>query len=157
MSTSRTTRLSEPTGSEKISIGTLGYVRARHRQRAYDLVIREFKRSGITRADLARRLGKGQDVISRLLSRPQNWELDTLCDLVFAISGTVPAYGTSFPLSGHTPISNVDQMVKQEPAPPVRPQPQAGMLDDPVKQAFFEEFQKQTGSPIPPPPLRVAA
>jgi transcriptional regulator with XRE-family HTH domain len=89
MSTSQTTGLSEPVGTDKISIGTLGYVRARHRQRQYDLVIREFKKSGLTQADLARRLGKSPEVISRLLARPSNWEADTFADLLFATSGAV--------------------------------------------------------------------
>src|SRR5262245_56688638 len=84
MSTLRTTSLAEPTGTGKISRGTLTYVRGRNQHRAYDLVIRELKKSGITQADLARRLDKGQDAISRLLSRPRNWELDTLSDLLFA-------------------------------------------------------------------------
>jgi hypothetical protein len=98
MTTLPTSKLSEPAGSSKISIGTLGYIRARIRQRAYDVVIRELKKSGITQADLARRLGKGQDVISRLLSRPRNWELDTFSDLLFGISGAVPTFTAEHPL-----------------------------------------------------------
>jgi hypothetical protein len=87
MSTSVTTGLSEPIGSEKISIGTLGYVRTRNKQRLYDLVIREFKKSGLRNIDLANRLDKAPEVVHRLLSRPQNWEADTLSDLLFAICG----------------------------------------------------------------------
>ncbi len=100
MNTSPTIGLSEPVGSAKISLGTLGYVRARNRQRQYDLVIREFKRSGITQAELARRLNKSPEVISRLLARPTNWEADTFGDLLFGISGAVPAYRIEHPLSG---------------------------------------------------------
>lgn len=99
MTTSRTTGLSEPMGNAKISLGTLGYVRARNRQRVYDLVIREFKKSGLTQAELARRLGKAPEVVSRLLSRPGNWELDTLSDVLFAISGAVPTYRVGYPLA----------------------------------------------------------
>jgi hypothetical protein len=99
MNTSPTTGLSEPVGSAKISLGTLGYVRARNRQRQFDLVIREFKRTGITQAELARRLGKSPEVISRLLARPTNWEADTFGDLLFGISGAVPAYRLEHPLS----------------------------------------------------------
>ena len=99
MNTSPTTGLSEPVGSAKISLGTLGYVRARNRQRQYDLVIREFKRSGMAQAELARRLGKSPEVISRLLARPTNWEADTFADLLFGISGAVPAYRIEHPVS----------------------------------------------------------
>jgi hypothetical protein len=114
MSTSRTSALSKPTGSDKISVGTLGYVRARNRQRAYDLVVRELKKSGITQAELARRLGKGQDAVSRLLSRPGNWELDTLSDLLFAISGSVPRFSADDPLPAR-PASAAAPRAKSEP------------------------------------------
>jgi hypothetical protein len=100
MTTSATIGLSKPTRSDKISLGTLGYVRARNRQRAYDLVVRELKKSGITQAELARRMGKAPEVVSRLLSRPRNWELDTFADLLFAISGAVPTFGAGHPLDG---------------------------------------------------------
>ena len=98
MSTSQTTGLSKPTAAYKISIGTLGYINARNRQRAYNLVIREFKKSGLTQAALASRLGKTADVICRLLARPRNWELDTFSSLLFGISGAVPQYEATYPL-----------------------------------------------------------
>lgn len=98
MSTSPTTHLSEPVGADKISQGTLGYICMRNRQRQYDLVIREFKKSGISQKELADRLGSTPDVISRLLARPGNWESDTFAKLMFGISGAVPAYQATYPL-----------------------------------------------------------
>jgi len=95
MSTSRTAWLSKPKDDDKISIGTFGYINARIRQRAYDLIIREFKKSGITQATLARRWGKGQDHVSRFLARPGNWELNTLAEALFAINGAVPSFGAN--------------------------------------------------------------
>jgi hypothetical protein len=92
-----TTGLSKPTTDNKISIGTLAYINARNRQRAYDLVIKEFKASGITQATLASRMGKTPDVISRLLSRPQNWESDTFSSLIFAICGGILNYHIIYP------------------------------------------------------------
>jgi transcriptional regulator with XRE-family HTH domain len=97
MTTSQSAILSEPTGSTKISAGTLGYIRGRHRQRQFDLVIREFKQSGISQRELADRLGKAPEVVSRLLARPQNWESDTFSDLLFAVSGAVAAYRADHP------------------------------------------------------------
>ena len=106
MSISQTTGLSEPVGADKISIGTLGYVRARHRQRQYDLLVGEFKKGGITQADLARRLGKSPEVVSRLLARPSNLEADTFADLLFAISGATVKMEVAHPFAAAalTPI-----------------------------------------------------
>jgi hypothetical protein len=85
-------------GTDKISVGTLGYICARNRQRQYDLVIKELKQSGIKQADLARRLDKAPEVICRLLARPGNWEADTFSELLFAISGAVALYQVDHPL-----------------------------------------------------------
>jgi hypothetical protein len=90
--------LSSPMGSERIAPGTLGYFQARNKHNAYDLVMEEFTKSGLSQADLARRLGKGTDQICRLLGGPGNWTLDTLSDLMFAISGAAPTFGVDYPL-----------------------------------------------------------
>src|SRR5215475_5970594 len=100
MSTSVSTGLSKPEGEAKISAGTLAYINTRTLLRAYTLVIKELKESGITQAQLARRLGKAPEVISRLLSRPTNLELKTLSELLFAISGSVLTLSVSRPLNG---------------------------------------------------------
>jgi hypothetical protein len=96
MSTSaKTSWLSKPKNDDKVSEGTLGYITARIRQRAYNLVIREFKKSGITQATLARRWGKAPEVVSRFLARPGNWELDTFTEALFVINGAIPSFSTS--------------------------------------------------------------
>jgi hypothetical protein len=97
MNTSQTTiGLFKPTADKKIPLGTFAYINARNRQRAYDIVIREFEASGITQVTLADRMGKSPEVVCRLLSRPQNWESDTFSSLLFAISGAVPKYGLTY-------------------------------------------------------------
>jgi hypothetical protein len=98
MRTSRNTSLREPSGTSRVPEGTLAYFRTRNKHRMYSLVIGEFKRSGISQADLARRLGKGTDVLCRWLRSPGNWTLDTLSDLLFAISGAEPAHAVRHPL-----------------------------------------------------------
>lgn len=125
MSTSPTTTLSKPTGDAKISKGIFGYLRTLNRQRAYDLVVREFKKSGLSGADLSRRMGRAPEVISRLLNRPGNWEADTFSDLMFAISGAVPKYEAEYPLdrpktseaspvvTGTTNVFPLDQHLKK--------------------------------------------
>jgi hypothetical protein len=97
MNTSQTTGLCEPIGSDKVSLGTLGYIRALNRQRQYDVIIKEFKHSGISQADLAKRLGKAPEIVCRLLARPTNWEADTYSDLLFCISGGVAKYEVDYP------------------------------------------------------------
>ncbi|MGA2312862.1 MAG: hypothetical protein ABSF87_10920 [Xanthobacteraceae bacterium] len=147
MSTSQTTGLSEPVGSEKISVGTLGYIRARHRQRQYDVVIRELKKSGIIQADLARRLDKAPEVVSRLLARPGNWESDTFSDLLFAISGAVASVHAEHPLSQRVEEFPAEQ-IKPESAP-IRSK-SAFALGTEANNAIIDEWKKQAqDAPIP--------
>jgi len=96
MTTSPLTALFKPIGSGKISRGTLGYICTRARQRAYDLLVSEFKKSGISQTDLASRLGKAPELIDRWLNRPSNLELDTLSAALFAIDGGVLTFGVSY-------------------------------------------------------------
>lgn len=42
---------------------------------------------GLTQSQLAQRMGKRPDALSRLLARPSNWTLDTLSDFLLAIAG----------------------------------------------------------------------
>ncbi len=98
MTTSAIHFLSKPTGRDPIDPATLAYMRQRNRGRVYSAVIDEFEKSGISQADLAGRLHKGTDQISRWLGSPGNWTLDTVSDLFFAISSGEPAYGVQYPL-----------------------------------------------------------
>jgi hypothetical protein len=85
----------------------IAYFRARNRNNAYHTVIREFQDSGLSQATVARRLGKRPEIISRLLGAPGNWTLDTISDLLFAISGAESTYGLSYPLE--KPVRNDTQ------------------------------------------------
>ena len=98
MTISATLTLSKPTGAERIPKGTFGYLRTRNKHRLYSLIIGEFNKSGLTQADLARRLGKGSDIVCRLLATPGNIQADTLSDLLFAISGAEATYQLHYPL-----------------------------------------------------------
>jgi transcriptional regulator with XRE-family HTH domain len=98
MSTSANIESLKPIGDSKISAGTLAYINARTLMRAYTLVIKELKQSGMTQAQLAKRLGKAPEVISRMLNRPSNWELKTFSELLFAISGAVLTFSVTHPL-----------------------------------------------------------
>lgn len=90
MSYSQTNTISSEIVSEApLSAGTLAYLEARAKNAFYDYVLTKFKeaeRNGLTRAKLARRLGKGPDQISRLLGTPGNWTLGTVAELLVGIS-----------------------------------------------------------------------
>jgi len=85
-------------GDDRVPPGTLSYFQARNRQRIYEIVIDAFVESGLSQADLARRLGKGNDQVCRWLGAPGNWGLDTASDLMFAICGGELEYHVGYPL-----------------------------------------------------------
>ena len=61
----------------------------RNRNRVYDEVVNTIElaaaQKGVNKTEIARRLGKKLPQISRLLSGPSNWTLDTISHLLFAI------------------------------------------------------------------------
>lgn len=120
MSTSPTTWLSKPKDDKKISAGTFGYINARIRQRAYNLVVKEFKKSGISQATLARRWGKTPDIVSRLLARPGNWELNTFAEALFAINGAILSFGALYADEAEVPklqFSSAQLVDPEQPTP----------------------------------------
>jgi transcriptional regulator with XRE-family HTH domain len=97
MPTSQTTLLSKPEGESRLRRPTLAYVTKRARQQAYNFMVSEFKKGGISQSTLARRMGRGADQISRLLRGPSNVGVDTLATFLFAASGGLLTYGVTFP------------------------------------------------------------
>ncbi|MDX0911906.1 hypothetical protein GOE02_21545 [Sinorhizobium medicae] len=81
--------LAEPQGEERLSPKTLAYVSEAAREQLYDLVVRTCIETGVTKAVLAKRLGKDPAQISRLLGAPGNWTIDTCAELLFAINGSM--------------------------------------------------------------------
>lgn len=81
----------------QLSRKQVGYYRARLRNRVHQLVLGQFLKlqaNGLTRAEIARRLRKRPEVITRLLGAPGNWTLDTLSDLLLGM-GHEPTLGIS--------------------------------------------------------------
>lgn len=94
----RAINLSEPVADDPVSESVLEYFRTRNKLRAFECVHDEFERSGLHQTILAARLRKAPDQVSRLLGAPGNWTLDTLSDLLFAISGAEAKYEVLHPL-----------------------------------------------------------
>lgn len=72
----------------------LHFFAARSQNEAHDLVLRcfdELRQSGLTRNEIARRLKKKPEQITRWLGSPGNWTLETLSNLLLAL-GQVPEF-----------------------------------------------------------------
>lgn len=73
----------------EISIGMLAYFRGRLSNRVHELVLTEFaaqEREGNTnRAELARKIGRKPEQITRWLGSPGNWTMDTFSDLLLGM------------------------------------------------------------------------
>jgi hypothetical protein len=76
---------SEIKGAGPLSAGILAYFRERQRNRMHELVLREFMKSGMTRTEVAHRMGRSLSRVSKWLSAPGNWEMDTVSDFLLAI------------------------------------------------------------------------
>jgi len=92
MTMSQTSFLTEIIGGNgTISKGKLAYFRERQRNRLYDFIVSRFlekeRSEKFSKADLARRLNKEPAQITRWLSTPGNWTLDTISDLMLAVCG----------------------------------------------------------------------
>ncbi len=86
--------LSEILEGSVIPEGKLAYFRARLSNRLHELVLSTFlkveKRDQFSRADLAKRIGRKPEQITRWFASPGNWELDTVSDLLLGM-GFEPA------------------------------------------------------------------
>lgn len=78
---------SRPVRGERIPLRDLFYMRGRSKDLAHSTLLKAMNRSGITRAELARMLGKKPSQITRWLSGPGNLTLESMSDLIFAATG----------------------------------------------------------------------
>ena len=79
--------LSRPEHGKRIPLHSIAFARARAKNKAHSYLLDLFEDSGLTKSELAKRLGKRPEQVTRWLSGPGNLTLDTLSDLTFAING----------------------------------------------------------------------
>ena len=119
--------LREILGDDPIPVGKLAYFRERFRDALYDLVLSEFlkeEKLGLTKAAIARRIGRKPEQITRWLGAPGNWTVETVSDLLLAISRAEPRVSLSR-LSGlqHRNYQHGDDWVEKERGRVSGPQP----------------------------------
>lgn len=91
------TSISSEISGGSISVATQAYLGRRAQNKYYDYVIEKFRQSGLTQAQLARRIGKGPDRVNRLLSNPGNWTIETVAVLLAGVCGEeLLPYSTPF-------------------------------------------------------------
>lgn len=100
MTTSRTSRLAKPTGDDAVPDGTKAYFATRARLHMHNLILQEFKQSGINRATLARRMAVAPEIVTRLLNAPTNITVTTAAKMLFAMAGREPTFGVHDPFAG---------------------------------------------------------
>ena len=90
MTTSQQTAISTAiSGREPISSAAMAWVSSRTRNNFFDYVhqkLRLAEAEGLTRKQLACRMGKSPTCLSHILSSPSNWTLDTVSELLVGIA-----------------------------------------------------------------------
>jgi hypothetical protein len=84
---------------DRIAPSEFAYFAARNRRKIYSVIMKEFKKSKLSQAQLARRMGQRTDVICRWLAGPGNYTLDTVSNLLLGISNGEMAYSVANPFS----------------------------------------------------------
>lgn len=111
------TPLSEPRECKPIDPFDLHYMGAMSRHLAHELVVSAFKKSGLSKADLARRLGwRDRSRITKLLNTPANITVETFGELLFAIDGSSPSYSQTWPCRDKHTNAGRPEWLKEEPS-----------------------------------------
>ena len=122
-----TREISEGHDGPTIPESTRVYFHERCRNRFFDFLITRFLREeekGLTKAKLARRVGKSPEVIHRWLTAPSNLTLDSISDLLLGIAGEEPDFDGSSLLNraavNYFPLDDDDDETAP-PQPPINP------------------------------------
>ncbi len=101
MPTSQTQFLSELAAGHdgpEIPAAKRAFFQERLRGRVFEFILKAFLEettNGLTKAKLARRIGKRSEVINRWLGSPSNLELDSISDLLLGIGALEPNLSAS--------------------------------------------------------------
>lgn len=99
MATSQTNIAKSRLAAEpEVTTADLAYMGAWSRHLAHELVVDAFERSGLSKAELARRLNCDKSQLGKWLNVPANITVETLGQLLFAIDKSSPTYGRSYPM-----------------------------------------------------------
>jgi hypothetical protein len=101
------------------------YFEARFRNRLFDFIVGKFvqeQRNGLTKAGLARRIGKSPEAINRWLGAPSNLTADTISTLLLGISAEEPEMSSRSVFEPAQPLKFVVEVESSSKA--VRPNPQ---------------------------------
>lgn len=90
--------LSEPRDNDPIDRFTLSYMAGLARDRIHQVILAAFIESGLTKSDLARRLGMDKSRVSKILNTSSNITAETLGQVLFAIDGSCPTVARNWPL-----------------------------------------------------------
>jgi plasmid maintenance system antidote protein VapI len=85
-----------------ISSSTRAYFQQRLRNRIFNFLLKKFavaQDEGLSKAKLARRIGKTPDIINRWLGTPSNLTIDTISDLLLGIAAEELNFNSSFPFA----------------------------------------------------------
>lgn len=110
----------------------IGYFQGSTKDNAHEEILRIFlessERDGVTRAFIARRIGKTPEQITRWLGAPGNWTLDTLTNLAIAMGyrprvtlerlSDIRQSNQSHPLA-QAPYIRINETTSQSKIPPV--------------------------------------
>ena len=105
--------LAEPDGNGKCSEVSLHYMASHSRHLAHEFLLNAFLSSGLSKADLARRLSWDPSRLGRVLNVPANVTVETLGEILYAIDGSAPVYSSCKPLQEcHVNYNGPDWLVK---------------------------------------------
>jgi hypothetical protein len=114
------------------------YFEQRFRNRMYQFILDKFlseEKNGLTKAKLARRIGKTPDIINRWLGSPSNLTADTMCDLLLGIAGE--EFETPRSSSPFSPIrsnySHFDDLRSSDFQPPPLPPTTSPLVSAPLR------------------------